>query len=75
MVNSSTCEKYLDLRVLYNMFLFKVFCLPSILKCSKAGIFFPHLSSMAGLLERDSRECGKEQSSLSAQKSLGFVLV
>lgn len=38
-------------------------CHPFWVRCSKAGVFLLHLSSMAGLLEGDSRECGLPLSS------------
>lgn len=47
-MNSSTCETYLDLHVLYNMFLFKVLCLPSILSEVFGGRCFLHSSQIHG---------------------------
>lgn len=48
MMNSSTCKKYLDIHVLYNMFLFKVFCLLSILSEVFKGRCFPPSSQLHG---------------------------
>lgn len=60
MVNSSTYQIFLhtNLHVFYNMLLFNVFCLSSILSKGLEGKYFPQLSSSAGLLERDVRNVG-----------------